>query len=195
VNYLAHAYLSGKDEGILIGNFIADAVKGKTMNDFSSEVRRGIVLHRFIDEFTDNHLLHKASRAKLHTRYGHYSGVLVDIYYDHFLARNWLDYSGVSLAAYTEWLYNLLEENNEILPERIRFMLKYMIPQNWLLNYAHLEGIGRVLKGMARRAKFNSHMEHGVEELELYYDEFEAEFREFFPILEAFVHNKIPTIE
>ena len=194
MNYLAHAYLSGEDEGILIGNFIADAVKGKTMNDYSDEVRRGIILHRFIDEFTDNHPLHKASRAKLHERYGHYSGVLIDIFYDHFLAKNWQDYSKVSLEDYTSWLYKLLEDNRQILPERIQYMLEYMIPQNWLLNYAHFEGIGRVLRGMAKRAKFESQMEHGVEELKLYYNEFEKEFRQFFPELKAFVNDKLPTI-
>ena len=194
MNYLAHAYLSGEDEGILIGNFIADAVKGKTMNEYSDEVRRGIILHRFIDEFTDNHPLHKASRAKLHQRYGHYSGVLIDIFYDHFLAKNWQDYSKVSLEEYTDWLYKLLGDHRQILPERIQYMLKYMIPQNWLLNYAHFEGIGRVLRGMANRAKFESQMEHGVDELKLYYNEFEKEFRQFFPELKTFVNDKLPTI-
>ena len=195
MNYLAHAYLSGKDEGILVGNFIADAVKGKTMNDFSDDVRRGIILHRFIDEFTDSHSLHKASRAKLHQRYGHYSGVIVDIYYDHFLAKNWQDYSNITLAEYTAWLYQSLEKNMAILPDRIKYMLQYMIPQNWLLNYAHLEGISRVLGGMASRAKFNSQMEHGVEELEIHYDEFEMEFSQFFPQLKEFVLDKLPTIK
>ena len=194
MNYLAHAYLSGDDEEILIGNFIADAVKGKTMNDFPDDVRRGIILHRFIDEFTDNHPLHKASRAKLHERYGHYSGVLIDIYYDHFLAKNWHDYSTVPLAEYTDWLYKRLEEHMEILPERIQYMLRYMIPQNWLLNYAHFDGIGSVLRGMANRAKFDSQMEHGVEDLEIHYDDFGKEFRQFFPDLQEFVLNKLPTI-
>lgn len=195
MNYLAHAYLSGKDEDILVGNFIADAVKGKTINDFSDNIRRGIILHRFIDEYTDNHPLHKASRAKLYQRYGHYSGVLIDIYYDHYLAKNWQDYANIPLAEYTDWLYQILEKQMAILPERIKYMLQYMIPQNWLLNYAHLKGISRVLQGMASRAKFNSQMEHGVEELELYYDEFEAEFVQFFPLLEEFVLQKLPTIK
>jgi acyl carrier protein phosphodiesterase len=194
VNYLAHAYLSGSDENILIGNFIADAVKGKSMDDYSPEIKRGILLHRFIDEFTDSHDLHKASRAKLHSRYGHYSGVLIDIYYDHFLAKNWQTYSQTPLADYTTWLYNNLQRYQDVLPERINYMLKYMIPQNWLLNYAHLDGIGRVLNGMSRRAKFDSQMEHGVEELQLYYDEFEKEFSQFFPQLEDFVAYKLPTI-
>ena len=194
MNYLAHAYLSGEDEEILIGNFIADAVKGKAVNDYSDNIRRGIILHRFIDEFTDNHPMHKASRAKLHKRYSHYSGVLVDIYYDHFLAKNWLEYSDTPLNDYTSWLYASLENNTAILPERINYMLQYMIPQNWLLNYAHLKGIDRVLQGMSNRTKFDSQMEHGVEELELYYAEFEHEFTEFFPELIDFTEKKLPTI-
>ena len=194
MNYLAHAYLSGKDENILIGNFIADAVKGKATEDYATEIRRGIVLHRAIDDFTDHHPLHKASRLKLHSRYGHYSGVLVDIFYDHFLAKNWHLYSDLSLQEYTAWVYEVLNKNTAFLPERIKYMLKYMIPQNWLLNYATLEGISKVLNGMSRRTKFDSNMEHGTEELVLYAVEFEEEFTLFFPELKKFVNQKLPTI-
>ena len=194
MNYLAHAYLSGDNELLLIGNFIADAVKGKAMDDYSSEIRRGIVLHRAIDEYTDQHPLHRQSRQRLHPKYGHYAGVMIDIYYDHFLANNWSTYSSHSLADYTQKVYALLDENASILPERINFMLQYMIPQNWLLNYAKLEGIRKVLRGMANRAKFESKMESGVEDLEQNYEAFEAEFTSFFPELNNYVNNKLTTI-
>ena len=195
MNYLAHAYLSGQNEEILIGNFIADAVKGKALNEYQIGVKKGIQLHRAIDDFTDRHRLHKASRSKLHHRYGHYSGVLVDIFYDHFLAKNWLDYSNIELAEYTNWLYNILDNHKAILPERINHMLKYMVPQNWLLNYAHLEGIERVLQGMGNRAKFDSQMEHGVEDLKIHYSEFEDDFTQFMPSLEQFVREKIALLK
>ncbi len=194
MNYLAHVYLSGDNKDILIGNFIADAVKGKAMDDYSDEIRRGIVLHRAIDEYTDNHSLHRKSRTRLHHRYSHYSGVLVDIFYDHFLAKNWLDYSDQALLPYTEGVYRLLKEREDILPKRINHMLKYMIPHNWLYNYAHLEGIEKVLKGMANRTKFDSKMEYGVEDLQLNYNKFEAEFRGFFPQLHEFVNEKLEVI-
>jgi acyl carrier protein phosphodiesterase len=194
VNYLAHAHLSGDNEQILTGNFIADAVKGKAMDEYPKGIKGGIILHRSIDHFTDNHPITKSSRTKLHKRYSHYSGVLVDIFYDHFLAKNWLMYSNIPLADYTAWVYGVLKANQELLPERITYMLKYMIPQNWLLNYAHLDGIKNVLKGMANRTKFNSQMEHGVDELEQYYDEFEKEFTLFFPEIKEFVLNKLSTI-
>jgi len=195
VNYLAHVFLSGDDEALLTGNFIADAVKGRAVEDYSKEIRRGIILHRYIDEFTDHHPIQKKSRSKLVDRYRHYSGVLVDIYYDHFLAKNWTEYSSVRLPDYTYWVYTVLKNSKDILPERISYMLKYMIPQNWLLGYAGLEGIRNVLSGMSRRTKFNSQMEHGVEELELFYNDFEAEFRQFFPMLQEFVLKKLPTIK
>lgn len=194
MNYLAHAYLSGDNEELLIGNFIADAVKGKAMDNYSPEVRRGIVLHRAIDSFTDRHPLHKISRQRLHPKYSHYAGVMIDIYYDHFLAKNWLLYSSNDLQTYTAKVYALLEENAAILPERIKFMLQYMIPQNWLLNYANLEGIEKVFRGMANRAKFDSKMESGVEDLEASYESFQAEFTSFFPELKEYVNKKLKNI-
>lgn len=194
MNYLAHAYLSGDDRELLVGNFIADAVKGKAMDNFADGIKRGIVLHRAIDDYTDNHPLHKVSRVRLRERYGHYSGVLVDIFYDHFLAKNWSNYSAIRLLDYTMYVFGVMEENEDVLPERINYMLQFMVPQNWLLNYANLEGIRRVLRGMANRARFESNMENGVEDLILSYGEFEADFTRFFPDLQEFVHHKISAI-
>ena len=195
MNFLAHLYLSKSNKNILIGNFIADAVKGKAMESYATEVRRGIVLHRAIDAYTDSHSLHRASRTKLHQRYGHYSGVMVDIYYDHFLAKYWSDYADTDLMAYTEEVYGVIQKNETILPERIKYMMQYMIPQNWLYNYANLEGIEKVFRGMANRTKFESNMETGVEDLVESYDDFRSDFANFFPQLEEFVKNKILTIK
>ena len=194
MNYLAHAYLSGDNEELLIGNFIADAVKGKTMDNYAPEIRRGIVLHRAIDSFTDRHPIHRKSRQRLHPKYSHYAGVMIDIYYDHFLAKNWSHYTSKDLREYTEKVYELLEENAALLPERINYMLQYMIPQNWLLNYGNLEGIGKVFRGMANRAKFDSKMESGVEDLVANYESFDAEFTSFFPELQDYVNKKLQTI-
>jgi acyl carrier protein phosphodiesterase len=191
MNYLAHIYLSGDDEELMVGNFIADAVKGKALNQYSNGIKNGITLHRLIDAYTDSHPLHKASRTKLHERYGHYSGVMIDIFYDHYLAKNWETYSNRTLKEYTEEVYATLNTFRDVLPERISYMLKYMVPQNWLLNYGNLDGIDKVLRGMANRAKFVSGMETGVEELKKYNIEFEDEFTQFFPELRQFVNEKI----
>jgi len=158
MNYLAHIYLSGDNELVTIGNFIADGIKGKDYKAYSKAIQKGILLHRYIDTYTDAHKTVRQSTKKLHKNYGHYSGVIVDILYDHFLAKNWKHYSDLSLEAYTNNFYSSLDAHIDVLPDRILKMMPYMIADNWLLSYATVEGIQRVLNGMNRRIKRISNM-------------------------------------
>ena len=135
MNFLAHIYLSGEDEGITIGNFIADGIKGKKYKKFPLKIQKGILLHREIDTYTDSHPIVKQSTARLHKNYSHYSGVIVDILYDHFLAKNWNQYHELPLDEYVENFYDLLRNNFTILPTRIQRMMPYMIADNWLLMF------------------------------------------------------------
>ena len=100
MNYLAHLVLSGDDDFIRIGNFIADSIKGKKYKTYPKNIQKGILLHRQIDLFTDNDDIVKRSKKRLHNRYGHYKGVIIDILYDHFLAKNWVKYSSTPLQNY-----------------------------------------------------------------------------------------------
>ena len=93
MNFLAHIYLSGNNDMLKIGNFMADSVRGHHYLDYPDEIRKGILLHRYIDTFTDAHPIYRKSKHRLHEKYGHYSGVIMDIVYDHFLAKNWNNYS------------------------------------------------------------------------------------------------------
>ncbi len=183
MNFLAHFYLSGTHEHLLLGNFIADAVKGKQLEAFSSELQQGIRMHREIDFYTDTHPVTSRSKARLREQFNHYSGVIVDIFYDHFLAKNWSEFSHEPLAAYSQRIYSLLEKNLEHFPERPRHMLPFMKAHDWLMAYTQVEGIRRVLSGMARRAKFESKMELAADALEREYELFEKDFRDFFPDL------------
>ncbi len=180
MNFLAHIYLSGDDKAITIGNFIADGIRGNDYKKFPKNIQTGILLHRRIDTFTDAHKTVRQSTKRLHKNYSHYSGVIVDILYDHFLAKNWKAYSNVPLAKYVDDFYNLLEDNFEILPVRAQKMIPYMIANNWLLSYASIDGISKVLEGMNRRTQNRSKMNLAVNELEEFYDEFETEFTKFF---------------
>lgn len=180
MNFLAHIYLSGENDLITIGNFMADSIKGNKYRKYPEEIQVGILLHRHIDTFTDTHKTFRRSTKRLHKKYGHYSGVIVDILYDHFLAKNWQNYSDKPLDDYVQNFYESLEENFEILPLRIRKMIPFMITDNWLLSYASIEGITRVLEGMNRRTKHRSSMNEAVLELETFYSEFENEFTHFF---------------
>lgn len=194
MNFLAHIYLSFDDEEITIGNFIADSVRGKKYKHFPEKIKQGILLHRAIDTFTDSHPLARQSSKRLHANNGHYSRVIVDIFYDHFLARNWSSYSDVPLERYTENFYELLEINYEVLPVNIHRMMPYMIADNWLLNYQHKEGIQRVLSGMSRRARNSSRMHYAVQDLEAHYDDFQEEFTKLFEELIIFSRQKIKSL-
>ncbi|MGB5404519.1 ACP phosphodiesterase [Robiginitalea sp.] len=191
MNYLAHIYLSFGDPQLSLGNFIADRVRGKDYLNYPKRVQQGILLHRAIDTFTDSHTIPRVSSKRLHPRYHHYSGVIVDIYYDHFLARLWAEYSEVPLEDYTHNFYTLLKDNLDWLPRAIQHMSAYMIADNWLLNYRELEGLERVFQGMNRRTSMKSGMDTAVEELELHYSDFEAEFRPFFEDLIIFSREKL----
>jgi len=189
MNFLAHLYLSGNDPNIQLGNFIGDFVKGRNLTEqFDIEIAKGIELHRKIDDFTDHHPVVKQSKNRLRTKYRHYAAVIVDIFYDHYLAKNWDQFHQTFLPDYAESVYEMILSRENILPEKVKWMMPYMVKQNWLANYARIDGIGRVLGGMSRRTSFDSKMNEAVEDLKNSYSEFEKEFFEFFPELEK--HSK-----
>ncbi len=191
MNFLAHIYLSGNNDLVTIGNFIADGIRGKKYLEFPNDIQTGILLHRQIDTFTDAHKTVRESTKRLHKNYSHYSGVIVDILYDHFLAKNWASYSDIPLDVYVDNFYDSLQDHFEVLPTRIQKMMPYMIADNWLLSYASIEGIAKVLEGMNRRTKNRSQMNLAVNELQEFYDEFEDEFTRFFDELIAFSNQKL----
>jgi len=195
MNYLAHIYLSGDNDLITIGNFIADGIKGKRYKDYSKNIQIGILLHRHIDSYTDAHKTVRLSTKRLHEKYSHYSGVIVDILYDHFLAKNWSNYCNEPLEEYINHFYDSLEANYDVLPLRIQKMMPYMLADNWLLSYASIEGISRVLDGMNRRTKNRSSMNEAIVELEAFYSEFETEFFAFFDELMVSSKQKLETLK
>lgn len=187
MNFLAHLFLSNNSEKIAIGNFIADFVKGAQIQNYEEDVVKGILIHREIDRFTDAHDIVKQSKSRLWDRYRHYSSVIVDIYYDHFLAKNWDMYSDERLKDFTSRHYALLSRHSYSFPDRASTTLRYMKQTDWLYNYQYLEGIDMALKGMSRRANFNSKMEYAIQELHHHYELFDEEFNLFFPMLERHV--------
>lgn len=184
MNFLAHLYLSGDNTSVMLGNFIGDFVKGKNlMEKVGPEMAKGIELHREIDFFTDQHPIVRESKKRLRPKYRHYSGVIVDVFYDHYLAKNWNDYHHQLLPDYANRVYNLIQKNNALLPERVNMMMPYMIKGNWLVNYATLDGIHRALSGMTRRTPYESKMDESISDLKENYEEFKTEFITFFPEL------------
>ena len=190
MNFLAHIYLSFGDDQITIGNFIADSIRGNKIDHLPQRIQQGVLLHREIDTYTDSHLIPKISSKRLHKNYSHYSRVIVDIFYDHFLAKNWSNYSDVPLNLFVDQFYDLLEDNYPVLPTGVQRMMPYMITDNWIFNYSKMEGISRVLNGMNRRTKNKSKMNFAILDLEEHYSEFETEFTSFFEELITFSKQK-----
>lgn len=186
MNYLAHLYLSGSDTEVMLGNFMADHLKGPERHHPRPEgVKKGIMLHRQIDEFTDSHPTVAQSKARVRTRFGKFAPVIVDVFYDHFLAARWENYHQESLYDFTSRAYALLQSNRQLLPQRAQHMLPYMIKHDWLNGYAAIEGIQSVMEGMNRRASFASDMDKAPAFLQEHYEAFGLEFELFFPALQV----------
>lgn len=180
MNFLAHLHLSGSDDQLRIGNFIADSVKGADYRKFPEGIRKGILMHRAIDHFSDNHPVFLKSVDRFRPRYRKYAGVVVDIVYDHFLATDWHSHSDQSLEDFASDVHALMLRNVVLIPSKSLMFLKYAIRTNRLVSYRTLEGIDEVFYGMSRRTRFNSGMETAVEELRQFYPELQEEFRQFY---------------
>ena len=194
MNFLSHLYLAGNSEGLIIGNFIADSVKGSAYNNFSKEIQQGIILHRKIDSFTDSHPVVEQSKQRLREKYKKYSSVIVDIYYDHYLAINWNEYSEIELEIFVQNIYSIIKKNHSILPAKSVHFIKYMLEHKILLGNSKLDGLEKWLYGMSRRAKFESNMEHAIHDLKEHFSLFENEFKIFFPELKEYVKKEIPPL-
>jgi acyl carrier protein phosphodiesterase len=180
MNYLAHAFLSFNDEPIIVGNFIADHIKLAKAGHLPPEIKQGMLLHRRIDHFTDTHPLFIKSKRNFYEGFERYSGVLVDIYYDHVLAKNFSKYSKTDLETFTKNIYSVLQNNLQYLPESSVGFLNYAMKNNTFFEYSKIEGIELVLKHLSYR------IDHGVflnESLPLFLQHessIEEDFFEFF---------------
>lgn len=154
MNYLAHAYLSFHDPGILTGNMISDFVKGKKQFDYPLQVQYGIRLHRAIDSFTDAHPVTKKAKELFKPVAGAYAGAFMDIVYDHFLATDSNEFSENTLSEFAATVYEQLTGQQELFPEKFAGMFPYMRSQNWLYNYRFPEGIEKSFGGLVRRAAY-----------------------------------------
>jgi acyl carrier protein phosphodiesterase len=166
MNYLAHLSLSFKNDDLMLGNLVADFTRKAKFSDFSSEVQRGIQLHHFIDDYTDSHSLVEEAKAIIRPQQGKFSGVVMDIYFDHLLARDYHFWHQESLADFAQNAYQLFNLRKDELPEATVHMLHYMERGNWLLNYASLEGLQRSLKGMSSRTKYPNNMDQASHQLQ-----------------------------
>lgn len=190
MNFLGHQYLSGSDEQIKIGNFVADMIRGREIERFEPRIQEGVLLHRAIDSFTDNHLAVKEAVNIFRASQGKYAPVIVDITFDHFLAANWKDYHQQDLNDFAHKFYDLLLANITVLPEKVQWMIPRMKKQNWLYEYQFLEGIQQAYLGVSRRASFDSNMANARQGLEQNYNELKELFDIFLRDIVTFVRKQ-----
>lgn len=183
MNFLAHFLLVQHNESWIVGNYIADFIKGNAIYDYPAEVQEGIRVHRAIDTFTDQHPVVLQGVRRLRERHSKYAPVLVDVYYDYVLSLHWRRYADQDLMTFTRRMYRVLESHAGVLPELFQRRLELMIADDWLMRYTNLEGLEEAFKRISRRASKPALFDNAVMSLQEHLPALEADFHLFFPEL------------
>lgn len=183
MNYLAHCYLSGSNEDLLIGNFMTDFMQKKEEANYSGSVLKGIELHRAIDTFTDQHASSLKLRASLRKRHGKYASVVVDLIWDYFLSKHWKSFSIIDLRDFNSKMYEILIRRKAELPKRLNSRIAGMVEGDFLMAYASKERMTKSLQWMDQRVNFDSAFVTAMDDLEENESNYESLFIEFFPEL------------
>jgi len=181
LNYLFHLYLSEQTPEGWLGNLMGDFVKGRLDDTYPPAIRRGIELHRRIDSFAHDNPWVRRSIRRLDPSFRHCRGILVDVFYDHFLAANWSRYSAVPLADFARQVYDALETHYQMLPPGLQRIAPRMITHNWLVFYREVDIIEAVLGRLAARLSRPTPLARGSKELHRHYADLEEDFRHFVP--------------
>ncbi len=183
MNYLGHFILSHPDEELVVGNFIADFVKGNKYTGFPERIAHGILMHRFIDEFTDSHPSSVACRELLRPAVGKLSGVALDIIYDHIIASDFHLYVSEPLPQFAESVYNILSNNKKHMGLKGKYVLHYMCKHNWFCRYDNAQGIQTTLMNMSKRIKFNNNLPLSYDIFREHQELMKSMFKDFFTSL------------
>jgi acyl carrier protein phosphodiesterase len=187
MNFLAHLFLSGKNEEVMVGNLLEDYVVGRIEHQrnvvYNQTLKNGILLHRLIDTFTDTNRAVSDCKVVLYEKYHKYAAVLIDIFFDHFLAIHWQEYSNEPFDEFRQRVYTTFQNHWSILPEKMKPMIESMIKHDWLNNYSEFWGIERSLLSISRRTKYESNMQKATADLKINYQLFDEKFCIFFPKL------------
>ena len=187
MNFLAHLFLAGDDEELVIGNMVADFIRKSAVEDFPAGIQKGIQLHWSIDTYTDVHPIVRQAARRLYPNHGKYAPVVLDILFDYFLAKNWDRYSLLSLRQFTNRTYKTLFRYENWLPPRLKRNLAPMVDKDWLFRSGTIEGLRTLLEGVDKRTKFPSNFAGAIEDVKESYAVFDNAFNIFFPELIAHV--------
>jgi acyl carrier protein phosphodiesterase len=192
MNFLAHAYLSFEQPNILIGNFVADFLRGQNaIRKLPQAIQQGITIHRKIDQFTDTHPMTRQSIQRLKATQGRYASVIIDVFYDYFLVKNWSRFSPSPLPEFTANTYETLLQAIDIYPDFLQKRLPLMVADDWLVRYGEIDGLQFTFSKMSNRTKFEDSFHLATDDLLRYEEEFNEAFLVFFPELVAYIEAEM----
>jgi acyl carrier protein phosphodiesterase len=181
MNYLAHFHLAGDEPTMIVGALLGDYVKGPLNNQYNADIRKGIRLHRSLDNFVDQHHATRLAAQLFDKKYRRYSGILLDLFFDHFLARHWARYHQQELAEFSQQVYQLLEENHLYLPAKARQFVSRMSGRDLLSSYGQREVIQQSLAHIGTRLSRENPLHHAARQMDEHYDSLEQTFITFYP--------------
>jgi acyl carrier protein phosphodiesterase len=190
MNFLAHIYLSGDQEPIRIGNFIADWIKGNEYRKFPADIQKGILMHRSIDYYTDNHPTVKKSKNRFSEKYHKYAGIIIDICYDHYLAKDWNTFCNIPLTVFNMQVKDSLMAHMHHFPPDLQEFIPKFMNFGWMDLYVSVDGIEKVLRGMAKHTSLPDKTDDAIKIFVDCYDEFREEFYDYFPQLIDYIEEK-----
>lgn len=189
MNFLAHLYLSGNDEQVMVGNFIADWVRGKKFDAYTPRIVKGILMHREIDSFTDHHPLVKQSKAFFYESHQRYSGIVTDIVYDHFLSSHWKKYSVMNRLDFISSVHSILYRYRFFFPGHSKIILPSLVHNGWLHHYISFYGLEQVLQRMSLRTSLPEMTGSAIDILRQNYSTIEGHFESFFDELRLHIEE------
>ncbi len=184
MNYVAHQVLSFSNENLQIGNLLGEVIKGKDYEIYPKEIQQGVLLHRFIDSFTDSHEIVKECSAIFHETQGKFSPIIIDVIFDYFLIKNWSLYNSVDFLTFKNDCYTTFRNINITIPEKLQNILFYLLKYDWFVNYSTLEGIHQTLSNIGKRTKFDNQLNQSIDIIKENLPFLEKKFLAFFPELE-----------
>lgn len=190
MNFLAHLYLSCDDDELLIGNYLADFLKNSELRLLPIGVQEGVKLHRKIDRYTDQHPIVRKGTRRLHAQHHKYAAVIIDIFYDYFLAKNWTKYSEISLDNFMQQAYQTLENKLDLMPSKLQLQTQDMIHHNWLRSYTTFEGLENTFWRLKRRVSKAEYLDNVISSLGRDESLLDEEFQAFFPDLIRYVRDE-----
>jgi len=190
MNYLGHFYLSGKQPDVIFGNFIGDVIKGSRWKTYPESIQRGILLHRFIDDYTDNHPDTKRAKDRIRSYFSITSAIVVDMYFDHFLSLRWSQYCNLSLLEFSSDVFEKLRNYESEMPSYTGVLFQKMRDEQWLLSYKSIDGISFALERMGERVRFENNWNEAKMVLMKNYNLLEDDFHRFFKEIVLEVNRK-----